>query len=41
MIGIKKPDIVLSCAGGGSNFAGMAFLLPMIKSMVKTLKLFL
>lgn len=25
MIGIKKPDIVLSCAGGGSNFAGMAF----------------
>jgi tryptophan synthase beta chain len=25
MIGIKKPDVVMSCAGGGSNFAGMAF----------------
>ncbi len=23
--GIKKPDIVIGCAGGGSNFAGIAF----------------
>ncbi|NQT24482.1 TrpB-like pyridoxal phosphate-dependent enzyme, partial [candidate division KSB1 bacterium] len=25
MVGIKKPDIVIACAGGGSNFAGLAF----------------
>ncbi|HAL45382.1 MAG: TrpB-like pyridoxal-phosphate dependent enzyme [Planctomycetes bacterium GWF2_42_9] len=25
MIGIKKPDIVIGCAGGGSNFAGLTF----------------
>ena len=25
MVGIKKPDIVIGCAGGGSNFAGLAF----------------
>ena len=24
-IGIKKPDIVIGCAGGGSNFAGISF----------------
>jgi tryptophan synthase beta chain len=24
-IGIKKPDIVIACAGGGSNFGGLAF----------------
>ena len=24
-IGIKTPDIVIGCAGGGSNFAGLAF----------------
>jgi tryptophan synthase beta chain len=24
-IGIKKPDVVIACAGGGSNFAGIAF----------------
>lgn len=23
--GIKKPDIVIACAGGGSNFAGISF----------------
>ncbi len=23
--GIKKPDIVIACAGGGSNFAGLSF----------------
>jgi len=24
-LGIKKPDVVIGCAGGGSNFAGIAF----------------
>ncbi|MBN2612049.1 MAG: TrpB-like pyridoxal phosphate-dependent enzyme [Bacteroidales bacterium] len=24
-VGIKKPDIVIACAGGGSNFAGLSF----------------
>ncbi|MBN2331483.1 MAG: TrpB-like pyridoxal phosphate-dependent enzyme [Deltaproteobacteria bacterium] len=24
-VGIKKPDVVIGCAGGGSNFAGLAF----------------
>jgi len=24
-VGIKTPDIVIGCAGGGSNFAGLAF----------------
>jgi tryptophan synthase beta chain len=24
-IGIKKPDVVIGCAGGGSNFSGLAF----------------
>jgi tryptophan synthase beta chain len=24
-IGIKKPDVVIACAGGGSNFGGLAF----------------
>ncbi|MHC4950266.1 MAG: TrpB-like pyridoxal phosphate-dependent enzyme [Planctomycetota bacterium] len=24
-VGIDKPDIVIGCAGGGSNFAGLAF----------------
>lgn len=23
--GIKKPDVVIACAGGGSNFAGLSF----------------
>ncbi|MFC1763409.1 TrpB-like pyridoxal phosphate-dependent enzyme [Planctomycetota bacterium] len=25
MVGIKKPDVIVGCAGGGSNFAGLAF----------------
>ncbi|MDD5011339.1 MAG: TrpB-like pyridoxal phosphate-dependent enzyme [Phycisphaerae bacterium] len=25
MVGIDKPDIVIGCAGGGSNFAGLSF----------------
>lgn len=25
MVGVKKPDVVIGCAGGGSNFAGLAF----------------
>ena len=24
-VGIKKPDIVIGCCGGGSNFAGISF----------------
>jgi tryptophan synthase beta chain len=24
-VGVKKPDVVIGCAGGGSNFAGIAF----------------
>jgi tryptophan synthase beta chain len=24
-VGIKKPDVVIGCAGGGSNFAGISF----------------
>ena len=24
-VGIEKPDVVIGCAGGGSNFAGLAF----------------
>ncbi len=24
-LGIKKPDVVIGCAGGGSNFAGLTF----------------
>ncbi|NTV29583.1 MAG: TrpB-like pyridoxal phosphate-dependent enzyme [Candidatus Omnitrophica bacterium] len=24
-VGIKKPDVIIGCAGGGSNFAGIAF----------------
>lgn len=25
MAGVKKPDVVIGCVGGGSNFAGLAF----------------
>ncbi len=25
MVGVDKPDIVIGCAGGGSNFAGISF----------------
>jgi tryptophan synthase beta chain len=25
MAGIKKPDIIIGCCGGGSNFAGLSF----------------
>ncbi len=25
MVGVDKPDIVIGCAGGGSNFAGLSF----------------
>jgi tryptophan synthase beta chain len=30
--GIKKPDIVIACAGGGSNFAGLSF--PFIQDKI-------
>jgi len=25
MVGVKKPDVIIGCVGGGSNFAGLAF----------------
>ena len=25
MVGVKKPDVVIGCVGGGSNFAGISF----------------
>ena len=25
IVGIKKPDVIIGCAGGGSNFAGLSF----------------
>lgn len=25
LVGIKQPDVVIGCAGGGSNFAGLSF----------------
>ena len=31
-IGINKPDVVIACAGGGSNFAGLAF--PFIQDKI-------
>jgi len=31
-VGIKKPDIVIGCCGGGSNFAGLAF--PFIQDKI-------
>ncbi len=33
MAGIKKPDIVIGCAGGGSNFAGISF--PFVKDKIE------
>lgn len=32
-LGIKKPDVVIGCAGGGSNFAGLAF--PFMKDVIE------
>jgi len=31
-VGINKPDVVIACAGGGSNFAGLAF--PFIQDKI-------
>lgn len=31
-VGIKKPDVVIACTGGGSNFAGLAF--PFIQDKI-------
>lgn len=33
LFGEKQPDVVIGCAGGGSNFAGLAFPLLPIKFM--------
>jgi len=30
---VKKPDVVIGCAGGGSNFAGLAF--PFVKDKIE------
>lgn len=30
--GVKKPDVVIGCAGGGSNFAGLAF--PFVRDKI-------
>ncbi|MGM0380997.1 MAG: TrpB-like pyridoxal phosphate-dependent enzyme [bacterium] len=32
-VGIENPDTVIGCAGGGSNFAGMAF--PFVKDKIE------
>ena len=32
MAGISKPDVVIGCAGGGSNFAGLAF--PFVRDKI-------
>ncbi len=31
-IGVKDPDVVIGCAGGGSNFAGLAF--PFVRDKI-------
>jgi tryptophan synthase beta chain len=35
--GIKKPDIVIGCAGGGSNFAGISF--PFVSDKINGAKI--
>jgi tryptophan synthase beta chain len=37
MIGIDKPDVVIGCAGGGSNFAGLAF--PFVQDKINGAKI--
>jgi tryptophan synthase beta chain len=32
LFGIKNPDVVIGCAGGGSNFAGLAF--PFVRDKI-------
>ena len=36
-IGIKDPDIVIACAGGGSNFAGLSF--PFVNDKINGAKI--
>ena len=36
-IGIKKPDVVIACAGGGSNFGGIAF--PFVNDKINGAKI--
>ena len=31
-VGIKKPDVVIACVGGGSNFAGISF--PFVQDVI-------
>jgi tryptophan synthase beta chain len=35
--GIKKPDVVIGCAGGGSNFAGISF--PFVQDKINGAKI--
>ena len=37
LAGVKKPDIVIGCAGGGSNFAGLSF--PFVNDKTKREKI--
>ena len=36
-VGIKNPDIVIGCAGGGSNFAGISF--PFVREKINGAKI--
>ena len=36
-VGIKNPDVVIGCAGGGSNFAGLAF--PFVSEKINGAKI--
>jgi len=36
-IGVKKVDVVIACAGGGSNFGGLAF--PFVKDKIEGAKI--
>jgi len=37
MVGVKDPDIVIGCAGGGSNFAGLSF--PFVQDKINGAKI--
>ena len=36
-IGVAKPDVIIACAGGGSNFAGIAF--PFVQDKINGAKI--
>jgi tryptophan synthase beta chain len=37
LAGVKKPDVVIGCAGGGSNFAGISF--PFVQDKIAGAKI--